>query len=130
MTNWILENLGTIALIESMTEDGVIIVDVRDLSDVETNVAKVKKKILVISNLMCIGHRVAVRCVGGINRSNCLAIAAMCYMDPQGDDVDQNWNFHSNWAKMKVHRLHYTPQLERTCKKALTELMRDFNGFQ
>lgn len=128
MTNWIWENLGTIALIESMTEDGVIIVDVRDLSDVETNVAKIKKKILIVSNLLCIGSRVAVRCVGGMNRSNAIAVAVMCYMQPQGD-IDQSWNFHHNWAKMRNGRLHTTPDIERTIKKALKELMKEFTGF-
>ena len=128
MTNWIWDNLGTIALIESMTEDGIIIVDVRDLSDVETNVPKIKKKILIVSSLLCLGCRVAVRCVGGMNRSNSIALATMCYMNPQGT-VDETWDFHFKFIKEKVGRLHITPNIERTCKKALNELVKEFKGF-
>jgi hypothetical protein len=127
ITNWVWDNLGTIALIESLTEDGVIIVDVRDLSDIETNVAKVKKKIIIVSSLMGLGCRVAVRCVGGINRSNTIALAVMCYMNPQGD-IDTTWDFHYNYLKVKVPRAHLVPNLTRTCKKALKELMKDFEG--
>lgn len=129
MTTWVWENLGTIALLESMTEDGVVIVDVRDLSDVETNVPKVKKKILLVSSLLCLGHRVAVRCVGGMNRSNCIALATICYMNPQGT-VDESWDFHFKEIKEKVGRLHITPDIERTSKKALKELLKEFRGFE
>lgn len=127
MTYWIWKNLGTIALIESMTEDGVIIVDVRDLTDVETDVAKIRKKIQAIAGLLSLGHRVAIRCVGGLNRSNAIAVSVMCFMHPQGD-VDQSWNFHRDWAKAKVNRLHIVPDIERTCKKVLEELAKDFRG--
>lgn len=124
MTNWIWHELGTIALLESMTEEGVIIVDVRDLSDVETDVDKVKQKILIVANLLCMNYRIAVRCVGGINRSNGIALAVMCYMVPKGD-LWETWEYHFKKLKKKVLRAHITPQLQRTIKKAL-ESLRDW----
>jgi protein-tyrosine phosphatase len=120
------ENLATCSLMEGLTPEGWIIVDVRDLSDVEKNIDKIRAKISIISGLMSLGCKIAVRCVGGINRSNCLAVATMCYMDPQGSSITENWNFHRNWAKSKVNRLHISPELERTCKKTLKEMMKDF----
>jgi hypothetical protein len=128
ITNWIWRELGTISLLESCTEDGIIIVDVRDLCDVERDVSKVKKKILIVSNLLGIGCRVAVRCIGGINRSNSIAISVMCFMNPHGS-IDETWEHHFNVLKAQVNRAHITPELERTCKKALKELVRDFRGF-
>lgn len=127
-TYWIWDNLGTIALIESPTEDGVIIVDVRDLSDVESDVNKVKNKIIVVASLLCLGFKVAVRCYGGMNRSNAIAISSMCYMRPEGD-IRESWNFHRSWTKRKVGRVHITPELEITCKKALAILLKDFKGY-
>jgi len=40
MTYWINEKLGVISLFESMTEEGVVIVDVRNISDVESDVLR------------------------------------------------------------------------------------------
>ena len=118
MTSWIWENLGTIAILESCTEDGVIIVDVRDLNDGETDVKKVMKKIEIIGGLLAVGCRIAVRCVGGLNRSNCIAIAVMSYLVPHGD-LEETWEFHWKFTKERVPRMHIVPELEKTCKKAL-----------
>lgn len=123
MTNWIWDELGTISLLESMTEEGTIIVDVRDLSDIETDVDKVKQKILIVANLLCMNHRIVVRCVGGINRSNAIALGVMCYMVPKGD-LWETWEHHYKKLRKKVSRAYITPQLERTVKKALESLKR------
>ena len=111
-------NLATCSLFESCTPEGWVIVDVRDLSDVESNVNKIMKKIEVISGLLSIGCRVCIRCVGGINRSNCIAIAVMTYLDLHGD-LEETWEFHWKYVKERVPRMHIVPNLERTCKKAL-----------
>lgn len=121
MTYWILENLGTISLMESCTEDGVIIVDVRDLSDVETDVKKIQRKIETIAGLLAIGHKVVIRCVGGINRSNAIAIGVMTYLSPQGD-LDTTWDFYWKIVKSVVPRMHITPNIERTIKKTLINI--------
>lgn len=124
MTTWIWkEKLGTISLLESMTEDGVVIVDVRDLSDVSTDVAKVKEKILIVANLLCMNYRVAVRCVAGINRSNAIALGVMCLIEPK-EDLLTTLIWHKEDLKKKVGRAHITPQLEGTVRKVLKSLRR------
>jgi hypothetical protein len=125
MTYWIIRNLGTISLLESMTEEGVIIVDVRDLKDDETDKFKIRKKIELIAGLMSLGHRVAVRCVGGMNRSNCMAIATLCYIEPHGD-LDNTWNFHYDRVKAVCGRAHICPDLVDTTKKVLKAIRRDW----
>jgi len=122
LTYWITENLGVINLSESMTEEGVIIVDVRDLSDVEKNVDKVVKKIIIIGNLLCSGERVAVRCIAGINRSCGIALGVMMYMGNKKNDVDWTYDYHFDWLKRRVGRCMITPQFERTIKLALRKL--------
>ena len=84
----------------------------------ETNVKKVMKKIEIIGGLLAIGCRVCVRCVGGLNRSNCIAIAVMSYLVPHGD-LEETWEFHWKFTKERVPRMHIVPELEKTCKKAL-----------
>jgi predicted protein tyrosine phosphatase len=118
----ITENLATCSLMESLTPEGWIIVDVRDLSDVSTDVKAIGKKIETIANLMAIGHNVCVRCVGGINRSNAIALGVLCYLYPQGD-VDETWDYHFKFLKTKVGRAHITPNIERTIKKFLNAYM-------
>jgi hypothetical protein len=122
MTNWIWANLGTISLLESLTEAGVIIVDVRDLTDCCRDIESVKKKIMLVSSLLSCGNNVAIRCVAGMNRSNCIAVAVMCYMVPHGD-VDESWDYHFKVLKSKVRREKILPDLERTAKKALKEMI-------
>ena len=123
MTYWIWDNLGVISLFESMTEEGVIIIDVRDLSDVEKNVAKVQRKINIVTSLLCMGERVAVRCIAGMNRSCGIALGVMCYVLPNiNDDVNATWEHYYKELKQKVGRCMITPQLERTIKKALKQL--------
>ena len=122
MTYWIYEKLGIISLFESMTEEGVIIVDVRDLSDVETSINKVMSKISTISSLLCTGEKVAVRCIAGMNRSCGIALGVMCYMGAKGEDVNETWNHHYKNLKSKVGRAMINPKLERTIKIALHKL--------
>jgi len=113
------DNLATCSLLESMTPEGWIIVDVRDISDVESSIDKIRKKIEIVSNLLCLGYRVCIRCVGGINRSNAIAIGVMCYMVPKGGDVDETWDWHFSKLKAAVSRAHITHEIERTIKKFL-----------
>jgi hypothetical protein len=107
-----------------MTEEGVIIVDVRDLKDDETDKKKIQKKIELIAGLICLGHRVAVRCVGGINRSNCMAIATLCLIEPHGD-INETWDFHFNHVKAVCGRAHICPDLIDTVKKTLRIMRSD-----
>lgn len=125
MTNWIWNELGTISLLESHTERGVIILDVRDLSDVETDIMKVQNKIVIGANLLSLGHKVAVRCVGGINRSNAIALGIMCYMVWINRDwsLEEIYDHHWKILKKAVPRAHITYQLEKTLKKALERLV-------
>lgn len=122
MTYWIYEKLGIISLFESMTEEGVIIVDVRDLSDVEKSVEKVMNKINIISSLLCMGERVAVRCIAGMNRSCGITLGVMCYMGAKGADVNETWDHHYKNLKSKVGRAMINPQFERVVKAALHKL--------
>jgi len=106
-----------------LTEEGVIVVDVRDLSDIEKNIARVKDRINLIAGLLINGHRVAVRCVAGINRSNTFACAAMCLLLPK-DDLNETWNHHIEVIKGKVGRAQLNPTLVDTVKKALWQSKR------
>lgn len=87
------DHLATCNLLESMTPDGWIIVDVRDLKDGTNNdIEAIKVKIEVIANLLSIGQKVTVRCCGGISRSNTIACAVMTFMlNFEGRDFDYHW---------------------------------------
>ena len=122
VTYWITENLGIISLFESMTEEGIIIVDVRDLSDIERDVTKIMKKINIITSLLCSGERVAVRCIAGMNRSCGIALGVMCYLRNHNNNVDETWDYYFKLLKEKCPRCLITYQLERVIKKALKEL--------
>jgi len=118
MPFWIGENLGTCSMFE-LTERGVIIVDVRDLSDYETDIDKVREKMELIAGLTINGRRVMVRCVAGINRSNVLACAALCLLIPKQKDLNMTWNHHWEVVRRKVPRAQPTQELIDTVKKAL-----------
>lgn len=122
MTYWINERLGLISLFESMTEEGVIIVDVRDISDVEKNFKRVMNKINIATSLLLLGERVAIRCIAGMNRSCAIALGVMCYTGAKRKSVDEAWEHHLKVLKAKVKRCMITPQLERTVKIALHKL--------
>ena len=124
MTNWIWDNLGTISLLESMTEEGVTIVDVRDMRDGCKDPYIVADKIRLVSGLLSNGRKVAIRCTAGMNRSNAIALGTMCYMVPHDDkDINNLWNHHLKVLKEKVPRAMILPTLERTVKRALKELL-------
>jgi protein-tyrosine phosphatase len=122
MTYWIWKNgLGTINMIENNTEVGVVIVDVRDLSDNgENDVAKVKDKIQLIGNLICSGYAVVVRCQAGISRSNTIACAVMVWVNPE-----MYWD--EAWKKVEkaCPRARLNQDFYQTVKKALIELSSD-----
>lgn len=123
---WVTDKLMVIAITESWTPEGVIIVDVRDLSDVETDTEKIKRKIIIIANLICAGHKVAVRCNAGMNRSCTVAITALCYMNP-AVDLDELWNTYYDLVKEKIPRMLSMIELQDTCRKALKELCAWYN---
>ena len=124
MTNWIWKELGTISLLESDTENGVIIVDVRDLRDGKGNdVEKIKKKIQLIANLLSIGEKVTVRCVGGISRSNTIACAVMVYMLDRYS-WEEPWATQWNKVRKKVPRAQENLDFIKEVKEALKELGR------
>lgn len=112
------ENLATCSIFE-LTLEGWIIVDVRDISDTERDINKARNKIELIAGLIVNGHKVVVRCIAGINRSNAFACAAMCLIMPQNNDLDATWNHHYDVVKGKVSRAQINSELIDTIKKAL-----------
>ena len=121
MTNWITDYLGTCD-IATLTPEGVVVVDVRDLSDFEKDVEKVKYKILLVTRLIVMGAKVCVRCACGINRSNTIALSAMCYLYNKSKYLDTDWDRHYNFIKEKIPVMQLVPELVVTAKKALKEL--------
>ena len=112
------DKLATCSLLESCTPEGWIIVDVRDLIDGEGNdIEAVKIKIMTVMNLLSIGHKVAVRCIAGMSRSNTIACAAMLMMGPNRD-----WDYY--WQKIteKCPRAFMNMDFTDTVKEALIEL--------
>lgn len=122
MTFWIWQHLGTCSMFE-LTEEGVVVIDVRDLSDTETNVQRVKDRINLIAGLLVNGNRIVIRCVAGINRSNTLACGVMCLLFPK-EDLDETWNNQMEIVKGKVGRAQPNPSLIDTVKKALWQTKR------
>jgi protein-tyrosine phosphatase len=119
MVYWIWENkLGTCGLMESFTEEGVIIVDVRDLADSgEASIEAIKDKIVVIANLLSSGHKVCIRCVAGQSRSNSIACAVMTAMIQSRD-----WNYMWEKVREKCPRAFANLEFQDVVKKALVEL--------
>lgn len=111
----ILPNLGTCSIFESCTPEGWVIVDIRDLKDGTGNfIEDVAKKIELISNLMCSGYKVVVRCQAGMSRSNTIACAALMWCR-----VFDNW--HDAWTHVQkcCPRAALNMDLFDTVKKAL-----------
>ena len=101
---------------------GWIVVDVRDLMDDETNVEKVKQKIIIVTKLWAMGAKVCVRCACGMNRSNTIAIASLCYIDMRAKDMEENWDKHWKFVKEKVPCLLTDLRIEKTARTALRQL--------
>lgn len=124
MTYWIWDELGTISMLENNTEEGVVIVDVRDLLDGSGNtVDKVAEKIMLVGNLLCSGQRVIVRCRAGMSRSNTIACAAMMWIS-----TDYTWD--AAWAKVKkaCPRAGLNMDFFETVKEALIKLNGNFGA--
>jgi len=87
------DHLATCNILESMTPEGWIIVDVRDIKDGTGNdIEAIKTKIQIIANLLSVGQKVVVRCCGGISRSNTIACAVMVFMlNIDGRDFAYHW---------------------------------------
>lgn len=119
MVYWIWTNgLGTINMVENNTEVGVIIVDVRDLSDDGKNgIDAVADKISLVANLVASGYKVVVRCQAGMSRSNTIACAAMLMIN-----TEMNWT--EAWKKIEkaCPRARLNMDLMDISKKALEEL--------
>jgi len=126
MTYWVWkERLGTISLLESCTEEGVVIIDVRDLKDGKgNNIQKIKEKIELVANLLSAGQKIAVRCAGGISRSNAIACAVLVYII-NGYSWEEPWVAQWSRIKKRCPRAQENPDLIREVKQALRELGRN-----
>lgn len=112
------DNLGTCSLLESLTPEGAIVVDVRDLKDSgENSVEAIKTKIMIVANLMACGERVIVRCLAGMSRSNSIACAAMMLMGNK-----HTWDHHWTIIEKKCPRARQNLEFVDVVKKALLEL--------
>lgn len=119
--NKLTEALGTCDC-RDLTPEGWIVVDVRDLTDFEKDVTKVKHKIQLVNRLLNSGERVCVRCYCGINRSNTIAISVLCYRFNKNKYLDTDWDRHYLWAKKVIPKMMIVRELELTAKKALKQL--------
>lgn len=108
--------------IATLTPEGWIIVDVRDLSDFDKDVEKVKKKILTVTGLIVSGNRVCVRCICGINRSNTIALAALCYLSNKSEYLDTDWDRHYNFMKKIIPKMLIEYDLIKTAWVALHQI--------
>ena len=117
----ITEFLATCDIAE-LPPEGWVTVDVRDLKDYEKDTEKIKQKIMFVTGLWAMGAKVCIRCVCGMNRSNTIAIATLCYVDSRSEDIDEDWEIHRKYVKRKVPRLLTELDIEKTAKKALTQL--------
>jgi len=112
------ENLATCNLLESLTPEGWIVVDVRDLKDGKDNsVEAVKIKIAMIGNLMCSGQKVVVRCLAGMSRSNTIACASMMLFD-----ITHTWDHFWHIVEKACPRARQNLDFVDTVKKALEEM--------
>ena len=113
---WIWDNLGTCALTESCTPEGVVIVDVRDLLDNnKADLEAVKMRITLVQNLMSAGFKVCVRCIAGMSRSNLIACAAMTAFS------FHDWDYCWDQVKKKCPRANENTGFIEVVKKALLE---------
>ncbi|WXG47430.1 MAG: hypothetical protein WED05_12350 [Candidatus Atabeyarchaeum deiterrae] len=81
MVVWLKDNLGTASYAEKLDENGVQVIEVRDLVEGKGN----DRRILKERMLQCIreikaGRKVVIRCDKGIVRSNTLAIGVLTYL--------------------------------------------------
>jgi len=112
------ENLATCSLLESLTPEGWIVVDVRDLKDGKDNsVEAIKIKIAMIGNLMCSGQKVVVRCLAGMSRSNTIACASMMLFD-----ITHTWDHFWHIVEKACPRARQNLDFVDTVKKALEEM--------
>jgi protein-tyrosine phosphatase len=75
---WITKNLATSSMseFEYRKEEGVVVVDVRDLIDGEGNDETIfKQKVDKVDEFIKSGKKVCICCVGGQSRSNAVALA-------------------------------------------------------
>jgi protein-tyrosine phosphatase len=112
------ENLATCNLLESLTPEGWIVVDVRDLKDGKDNsVEAVKIKIAMIGNLMSSGQKICVRCLAGMSRSNTIACASMMVVN-----IDHTWDHFWHIVEKACPRARQNLDFVDTVKKALEEM--------
>jgi len=112
------ENLATCSLLESLTPEGWIVVDVRDLKDGKDNsVEAIKINIAMIGNLMCSGQKEVVRCLAGMSRSNTIACASMMLFD-----ITHTWDHYWHLVEKACPRARQNLDFVDTVKKALEEM--------
>jgi len=119
--NKITDYLGTCG-IDTLTPEGWVIVDVRDMTDYSTDVEKVKHKILTVARIIVSGNKVCVRCVCGINRSNTVALSVLCYLCNKSLYLDTDWDRHYNYIKKIIPSMLLQGELIETAKKALHQI--------
>ena len=126
MVYWIWKELGTINMLENNTEEGTIIVDVRDLKDSgENDVAAVAEKIQLVGNLLCSGYKVVVRCQAGISRSNTIACAVMMWIN-----TEMYWDVAWKKVEKSCPRARLNMDFYDTVKKALIHLAKGYGKIE
>lgn len=111
-------NLATCNMLESYTPEGWVIFDVRDLQDNgENSVEAVKKKIILIANLLGCGEKIVVRCMAGMSRSNTIACASMMVVN-----INHTWEHYWHIIEKACPRARQNLDFVDTVKKALEEL--------
>jgi protein-tyrosine phosphatase len=112
------ENLATCNLMEGMTPEGWIIVDVRDLNDSKENtVEAVKVKLTIIGNLVASGQKVVVRCLAGMSRSNTMACGTMMLFS-----LEHTWEHYWHEIEKACPRARQNQDFVEIVKKALLEM--------
>jgi protein-tyrosine phosphatase len=116
MLFWITDRLGTCSLMDIVDKpQGVVIIDVRDLSDVSNPSRILRKRFTMASIFISVGHPVVFRCYAGINRSNALAAATLAFR--RGITFDESLEL----VKSKVPTTKVTQELRVSCQRALRE---------
>ena len=128
MVFWIIEDLGTVALLEP-DEDGTLVFDVRDIVDGKNNtpeyplervVRKFKSLVGTYYSNTPYGFRTAIRCRMGISRSNAFAAALIAFINKT--DFEDGLNI----VKSKVLRANPNMDIIDDVKYALTQFRPEY----
>ncbi len=113
---WIDGRIGTMSQ-DEQSEDGVVVLDVRDLVDGVNNPDLiVPKLVLGYQVIETFKYRLAVRCVAGVSRSNAVAAGIISLLDGR-DYMDC-----LNTVREAVPRSNPNPLIIDSVEKALKEI--------